>query len=294
MHRPDWLTVQVPSEENLNRMKKLLDAGHLHTVCEGADCPNIGECFANKTCTFMILGNTCTRNCRFCAVEHGRPQAVDLGEPEAVALTVSQLGLKHVVVTSVTRDDLADGGAGHFAATIKAIRTAVPDATIEVLIPDFMGKIDALQKVIEAKPDVINHNVETIPRLYPSVRPQATYERSLELLKRAGNNGMLTKSGLMLGLGETCEEVIEVMENLREVQCDMLTLGQYLSPSPSHHPIVAYIHPDTFVVFKKKGYEMGFLEVNAGPLVRSSYHAARALSSINEKNKIGKGIKIYG
>ncbi|MEA4926598.1 MAG: lipoyl synthase [Syntrophomonadaceae bacterium] len=294
MNRPEWLTLKVPSEESLTRMKNLLDAGHLHTVCEGADCPNIGECFASKTCTFMILGDTCTRNCRFCAVGHGRPRQVDPGEPEAVALTARQLGLKHVVVTSVTRDDLADGGSGHFAETIKAIRRAVPEATIEVLIPDFQGKVDALQKVVEAGPDVINHNVETVPRLYPSVRPQATYERSLELLRRAGNTGILTKSGLMLGLGETYQEVVEVMEDLREVRCDMLTLGQYLSPSPAHHPIVAYIHPDTFAALKEKGDEMGFLEVNAGPLVRSSYHAARALSSINDKKINGKGIKIYG
>lgn len=293
MNRPDWLTVQVPSEETLNQMKKLLDAGHLHTVCEGADCPNIGECFASKTCTFMILGDVCSRNCRFCAVGHGQPRQVDSGEPQAVALTARQLGLRHVVVTSVTRDDLGDGGAGHFAETIKAIRTAVPDATIEVLIPDFKGKIDALQKVIEVRPDVINHNVETVPRLYPAVRPQATYERSLELLRRVSDAGILSKSGLMLGLGETYEEILEVMKDLRDAQCDMLTLGQYLSPSPHHHPVVDYIHPDTFNTLKEKAYQMGFLEVNAGPLVRSSYHAARALSSINE-NKIGKGIKIHG
>jgi lipoic acid synthetase len=210
MDRPDWLTVQVPEAEALDRMKVLLDAGHLHTVCEGADCPNIGECFASKTCTFMILGNVCTRNCRFCAVVHGRPSTVDPGEPQAVALTTHQLGLKHVVVTSVTRDDLADGGAGHFAATIRAIRAQVPETTIEVLIPDFQGSIDALQLVLDAEPDVINHNVETIPRLYSTVRPQAIYHRSLELLKRVSESGrdILSKSGLMLGLGETNGEVI--------------------------------------------------------------------------------------
>jgi lipoate synthase len=294
MYRPDWLTVKVPSEESLTRMKSLLDAGRLHTVCEGADCPNIGECFASRTCTFMILGDICTRNCRFCAVEHGRPRAVDAGEPEAVALTARQLGLKHVVVTSVTRDDLNDGGSSHFAATITAIRKAVPEATIEVLIPDFQGKFNALQQVIEAHPDIINHNIETVPRLYPAVRPQATYERSLELLRRASDTGKLTKSGLMMGLGETYEEVVEVMEKLREAGCDMLTLGQYLSPTPSHHPIVAYIHPDTFNALKEKGYDMGFQDVSAGPLVRSSYHAARALSSIKENKINGKGIEING
>lgn len=293
MNRPDWLTIQGPSIEDLDRMKELLDTGHLHTVCEGADCPNIGECFANKTCTFMILGDVCTRNCRFCAVRHGRTAQVDPGEPQAVALTARQLGLKHVVVTSVTRDDLADGGAGHFALTIKAIRAAVPDVTVEVLIPDFQGKKDALQKVFEAEPDVINHNVETIPRLYSSVRPQAIYERSLELLQRVSTSGILSKSGLMLGLGETNEEVIEVMEDLRDSGCEILTLGQYLSPSPAHHPIVAYIHPDTFELLKQRACAMGFLEVNAGPLVRSSYHAARAMASINE-NRIRKGITIHG
>lgn len=293
MNRPDWLTIQVPSPENLDRMKKLLDAGHLHTVCEGADCPNMGECFANKTCTFMILGDVCTRNCRFCAVGHGRTAQVDPGEPQAVALTSRQLGLKHVVVTSVTRDDLVDGGAGHFAATIRAIRAVVPDAAVEVLIPDFQGKLEALQKVLDAEPDVVNHNVETIPRLYSSVRPQAIYERSLELIYRVSRSGILSKSGLMLGLGETNEEVIEVMEDLRAANCDILTLGQYLSPSPAHHPVVAYIHPNTFDMLKQKAYDMGFLEVSAGPLVRSSYHAARALASINE-NINRKGINIHG
>jgi len=234
LDRPDWLTLPVPDEEELMRMKRLLDAGHLHTVCESADCPNIGECFGSRTCTFMILGDICTRNCRFCAVSHGRPAEVDVNEPEAVALTARQLGLKHVVVTSVTRDDLPDGGAGHFAATIRALRREVPEATVEVLIPDFRGEAEALYKVIEAGPDVINHNVETVPRLYPSVRPQAVYFRSLDLLRRVGAAGgsILTKSGLMLGLGETSEEVVQVMADLREAGCQVVTLGQYLCPSP--------------------------------------------------------------
>ncbi len=293
MNRPDWLTVKVPNEESLDNMKKLLETGRLHTVCEGADCPNIGECFANKTCTFMILGNICTRNCRFCAVPHGRPLAVDPGEPEAVVLTALQLGLKHVVVTSVTRDDLDDGGAGHFAATIRAIRAAVPNVSIEVLIPDFKGSEDALQQVIAAGPDVINHNVETVPRLYPSVRPQARYDRSLQLLERVSRAGILAKSGLMLGLGEDIEEIIQVMKDLRQVGCDILTLGQYLSPSPEHHPVIAYIHPETFVMLQQKAYSLGFLEVNAGPLVRSSYHAGQSLASIKVK-KMGKGRIIDG
>lgn len=291
MDRPDWLTVQVPKVEALDRMKQLLAAGHLHTVCEGADCPNIGECFGNKTCTFMILGNVCTRNCRFCAVAHGRPATVDSGEPQAVALTTHQLGLKHVVVTSVTRDDLADGGAGHFADTIRAIRAQVPETTIEVLIPDFQGSIAALQLVLDAQPDVINHNIETVPRLYSTVRPQAIYPRSLELIKRVSESGrdILSKSGLMLGLGETNDEVIEVMEELRSAECNFLTLGQYLSPSPAHHPIVEYVHPDTFKMLQEIGCNMGFLEVNAGPLVRSSYHAARTFSKIDVK-KMKKGV----
>jgi lipoic acid synthetase len=291
MKRPDWLTIEAPSPETLESMKKLLEAGHLHTVCEGADCPNIGECFAQKTCTFMILGDVCSRNCRFCAVKHGRPLPVDPEEPQGVALTVQQLNLQHVVVTSVTRDDLTDGGAGHFAATIKAIKKTGPEVTVEVLIPDFQGNKKALQKVIAAQPEVINHNVETIPRLYAAVRPQAIYERSLELLQRVNAAGILSKSGLMLGLGETTAEVLKVMEDLRAVHCDILTLGQYLSPSPAHHPVVEYIHPRTFAWLKQKAYNLGFGEVNAGPLVRSSYQAARTLAGINERRK---GIKIHG
>jgi lipoic acid synthetase len=290
MNKPDWLTLQAPDAEALDQMKRLLDAGCLHTVCEDADCPNIGECFAGKTCTFMILGNVCTRNCRFCAIVPGRPLAVDPGEPKAVASAARRLGLRHVVVTSVTRDDLADGGAGHFAATIRAVHDKMPEATVEVLIPDFLGNIDSLHQVIDAEPDVINHNVETVPRIYPSVRPQALYSRSLALLHGICEfgSGILSKSGFMLGLGETNGEAIEVMEDLRAAHCDILTLGQYLSPSPFHHPVVEYIHPDTFKALEKIGYDMGFIEVNAGPLVRSSYHADTIFSRIGA-NKIRKG-----
>lgn len=285
MNRPDWLTLHVPEAETLNRMKRLLDAGRLHTVCESADCPNIGECFAGKTCAFMILGNICSRNCRFCAIVHGHPSSVDSGEPQAVASAARRLGLKHVVVTSVTRDDLADGGAGHFAATIRAIHDELPEATVEVLIPDFGGSASALQQVIDAGPDVINHNVETVPRIYPSVRPQALYRRSLALLQAVSESGrcLLSKSGLMLGLGETNGEVIEVMEDLRSVHCAILTIGQYLSPSPSHYPVIEYVHPDTFKKLEKIGYDMGVLEVNAGPLVRSSYHAADIFARRTER-----------
>jgi lipoic acid synthetase len=274
--RPDWLTLKVPDPQALDRMQQILATGHLHTVCEGADCPNIGECFANQTCTFMIMGDICTRNCRFCAVEHGRPDALNHREPLALALTARQLGLKHVVVTSVTRDDLPDGGAGHFAETIWSIRKILPAASIEVLIPDFKGSQAALQVVLDARPDVLNHNVETVPGLYAAVRPQAKYHRSVELLARArqARKDILTKSGLMLGLGESVAEVVEVMKDLREAGCDILTLGQYLSPSPNHYPVAEYITPDTFMTLKTKAYELGFSEVSAGPLVRSSYHAA--------------------
>lgn len=292
MRRPDWLFLPVPEAETLDRMKRLLDAGRLHTVCESADCPNIGECFAGNTCAFMILGNVCTRNCRFCAVVHGRPSAVDPGEPQAVASAARRLGLKHVVVTSVTRDDLADGGAGHFAAVIRALHDGLPEAAVEVLIPDFGGSAAALQQVIDAGPDVINHNVETVPRIYSTVRPQAIYRRSLALLQAVGESGrgLLSKSGLMLGLGETNGEVIAVMEDLRSARCAVLTIGQYLSPSPAHYPVVDYVHPDAFKKLEKIGYCMGFLEVNAGPLVRSSYHAAGTFSGM-DTDKMRRGIQ---
>ncbi|WP_371362530.1 Lipoyl synthase [Sporomusa rhizae] len=280
--RPQWLTLPVPEELALNRMKELLDQGRLHTVCESADCPNIGECFANKTCTFMILGNHCTRNCRFCAVTHGIPAAVDADEPYMLAATARHLGLKHVVITSVTRDDLSDGGAGQFAAVIRAVREQLPNAGIEVLIPDFKGSFEALQTVLKAKPDILNHNVETVPRLYSGVRPQAIYVRSLELIKRSSQRreGILTKSGLMLGLGEEMDEVIDVMHDLYKAGCNMLTLGQYLSPSPEHLPVVEYIHPDVFKWLEQKALGIGFSQVSAGPMVRSSYHAGYSFAGL--------------
>lgn len=281
-NKPEWLTLPAPDEQALDRMKNLLDQGRLHTVCESADCPNIGECFAKKTCTFMILGNHCTRNCRFCAVSHEPPAAVDAGEPEALALTAKELGLQHVVITSVTRDDLPDGGAGHFAAAIHKVREHLPATTVEVLIPDFKGSNEALQTVLAAGPDILNHNVETVPRLYPVVRPQAVYLRSLELLARVRRSGLpvLTKSGLMLGLGETLEEVIAVLYDMHQAGCQMLTLGQYLSPSPEHLPVVEYIHPDTFARLKEKARAIGFAHVSAGPMVRSSYHAGASFADL--------------
>ena len=284
MKRPSWLVIPAPTEEDLDRIQAMLDKGRLHSVCESAHCPNIGECFANKTCTFMILGDVCTRNCRFCAVTHGKPGAVNVREPEMVGLTAKQLGLKHVVVTSVTRDDLPDGGAGHFAATIHAIRRENPAASVEVLIPDFKGERPALQQVIDAAPDVINHNVETVPRLYAAVRPQAGYQQSLALIKNvslaATPKRIITKSGIMLGLGETKDEVLGVMEDLLHAGCRLLTLGQYLRPSPEHHPVMEYVHPDTFDELADIGKKLGFARVVAGPLVRSSYHAAESFSSV--------------
>ena len=275
--RPAWLTRKAPDEQTLEKMRALLAQGRLHTVCESADCPNIGQCFGEKTCTFMILGNTCTRNCRFCAVNHGRPEDVDPGEPCAVAATAKHLGLLHVVITSVTRDDLADGGAAHFAATIREVRAELPQSTVEVLIPDFQGSAAALETVMEACPDVINHNTETVPRLYSTVRPQAEYRRSLQLIDRVSRSGrrIVTKSGLMLGLGEKTDEVLAVMAELRTAGCQMLTLGQYLRPSPQHLPVVRYVEPDTFRTLAEKAYAMGFANVAAGPLVRSSFHAGR-------------------
>lgn len=268
----------------MDQIQTLLDKGHLHSVCESAQCPNIGECFANRTCTFMILGDVCTRNCTFCAVRHGRPEKPDPSEPEMVALTAKQLGLKHVVITSVTRDDLPDGGAGQFAATIGAIKGATPQVTVEVLIPDFRGDARPLSQVIAAMPDVINHNIETVPRIYDSVRPGANYRQSLQLLHRVAVSQQAgrisTKSGLMLGLGETEEEVIAVMQDLIDNGCQILTLGQYLRPSPQHHPLVAYIQPDTFAMLAQRGEELGFKQVVAGPLVRSSYHAAESFAAI--------------
>jgi lipoyl synthase len=284
LKRPDWLVLPAPNASDMDRIQGLLSRGHLHSVCESAQCPNIGECFANKTCTFMILGDICTRNCAFCAVRHGRPSAPDAGEPDMVALTARQLGLRHVVVTSVTRDDLPDGGAGQFAATIRAIKRENPTATVEVLTPDFRGQDSPLNQVIAAAPEVINHNLETVPRLYPSVRPEADYLQSLRVIEAVARarpaQRITSKSGLMLGLGETRDEVIAVMEDLLEAGCRILTLGQYLRPSAQHHPLVEYVHPDTFKQLAELGRKLGLDHVVAGPLVRSSYHAAESLAAL--------------
>jgi lipoic acid synthetase len=269
----------------MGRVKRLLDKGGLHTVCEGANCPNIGECFAGRTCTFMILGNICTRDCRFCAVEHGRPEPINLDEPEAIALTAKKLGLKHVVITTVTRDDLPDGGAGQFVATINAIHRELPKASIEVLISDLKGQLEPLVEIMRARPDIINHNIETVPRLYKTVRPQASYARSLEILQwiSAHGGGIVSKSGLMMGLGETFAEVVAVLKDLQKVRCEIVTLGQYLSPSPAHVPIARFVHPDEFKQLERIGLDMGFLAVSAGPLVRSSYNASHTYERVLHK-----------
>lgn len=261
-------------------MQKLIRSQHLHTVCGSARCPNLGECWSNRTATFMILGDVCTRNCRFCAVSGGQPSPLNPKEPQRVALSVKALGLKYAVITSVTRDDLPDGGAAHFAATIKAIREISPLCRVEVLIPDFGGDAQALQTVIHAAPDVLNHNLETVPSLYSRVRPQASYQRSLWVLRRSGESGLRTKTGLMLGLGETEEEIQQVMEDVLGAGCRLLTLGQYLQPTKEHLPVARYVSPKEFAQWAKRGQEMGFDHVEAGPLVRSSYQAHRQVETL--------------
>jgi lipoic acid synthetase len=271
--RPEWLKVRMPGGEGFARLKNLIDRHKLHTVCEEARCPNTSECWNAGTATFMILGDICTRSCGFCAVKTGRPVGLDLEEPYRVAEAIRVMGVRYAVITSVNRDELPDGGAAVFAETIRQARTVNPGVRVEVLIPDFRGVWWALDIVIEAKPDILNHNTETVPSLYPTVRPQGKYLRSLELLRRAKDAGMVTKSGLMLGLGETVEEVLEVMKDLVDHGCDILTLGQYLQPTREHLPVARYVHPDEFRMLKVKGTEMGFKHVESGPLVRSSYHA---------------------
>ena len=277
--RPRWLRAPAPGGENYRDLKELLSLLLLHTVCESAACPNMGECWNQRTATFMILGNVCTRRCGFCAVEKGAPLPVDYDEPLRVAAAVGALGLEFAVITSVNRDDRADGGAELFALTIRAIRERVPGCGIEVLTPDFQGKRAAVEIVMEAAPDVFDHNTETVPRLYRQVRLGARYERSLEVLAHAKRvaPGTPTKSGLMLGLGETAAEVLDVMRDLRAQGVDILTLGQYLRPSPKHLPIARYAMPEEFEELRRAGYEMGFTYVESGPLVRSSYHASQAV-----------------
>lgn len=279
--RPEWLRAPAPVGTNYRELKSLIAGLGLHTVCESAACPNVGDCWNRRTATFMILGNVCTRRCGFCAVQKGAPLTVDMDEPRRVAEAVALMGLRYAVVTSVNRDDRKDGGALLFAMTIEAIRQRLPECKVEVLVPDFQGSHDAMQIVMTARPDCLNHNTETVPRLYRQVRLGARYERSLDMLAYAKSLApdIPTKSGLMLGLGETEEEVLAVMRDLRKSNVDILTLGQYLRPTPKHLPVIRYISPDEFSAYRKAGYEMGYAHVEAGPLVRSSYHADEGAES---------------
>ncbi len=273
--KPEWLRIKYRKNEQTDQVISLLNRLSLHTVCQEAMCPNLFECFGKKTATFMILGKSCTRNCTFCNVHKGKPDPVDLHEPDHLVEAVKELGLNYIVITSVTRDDLPDGGASQFVRAIQKLHQFSDELLVEVLIPDFNGNHNALAEVVKAGPDVLNHNVETVPRLYPEVRPRADYQRSLVVLKRTKeiNPKILTKSGIMVGLGEKKEEVLQVFHDLREADCSLLTIGQYLAPSRSHHPIVEYIHPDQFAFYEKKAYQMGFRGVASAPLVRSSHRA---------------------
>ena len=277
--RPAWLRAPAPVGQNYRELKSLIERLGLHTVCESAACPNVGECWNHRTATFMILGNVCTRRCGFCAVQKGAPLEVDYDEPRRVAEAVAAMGLRFAVITSVNRDDRRDGGAELFALTIRAIRARIPGCGVEVLVPDFQGSHEAMDIVMAAEPDVLNHNTETVPRLYRQVRLGARYERSLDMLAyaKSASPGTPVKSGLMLGLGETIDEVLAVMRDLRAHRVDILTLGQYLRPSPKHLPIVRYVPPAEFDDLRRAGEEMGFAHVESGPLVRSSYHAAESV-----------------
>jgi lipoic acid synthetase len=281
--KPPWLKRRIPSGATYQEIRGLIQKTHLHTVCQEACCPNLGECFSQGTATFLILGDRCTRDCRFCAVAHGSTEPPDPEEPLRVAEAVEQMKLRYAVVTSVTRDDLKDGGAFVFAETIRKIREKTPETRVEVLIPDFRGDLNSLKTVMEARPDVLNHNVETVPRLYASVRPQAVYQRSIDLLRNAHrlDPSIPTKSGLMLGLGEQPEEVVQVLRDLLDAGCRILTLGQYLQPSAEHLPVERFVTPEEFEGWRKKALEMGFREVASGPFVRSSYHANEAYQALS-------------
>jgi lipoic acid synthetase len=272
--RPDWLRVRIPAGDGYSEVKSIVNNNHLHTVCEEAHCPNIGECWGQRTATFMILGDVCTRSCGFCAIKTGRPPFLDLDEPRRVAAAVQKMRLRHAVITSVNRDELEDGGAGIFAETIRQIREQAPGCRVEVLVPDFKGEFHAVDTVVSAHPDIYNHNTETVPRLYTTVRPQGRYQWTLDVLRYAKDREMMTKSGMMLGIGENTAEVLDVMFDLQKCKLDILTLGQYLQPTPKHLPVDRFVAPAEFEMLKDEGKKMGFRHVESGPLVRSSYHAA--------------------
>jgi lipoyl synthase len=275
--KPKWLRVKLPTGENYRMVRNVVDNHKLHTICESGNCPNMGECWGEGTATFMILGNICTRSCGFCAVATGKPLEADPFEPARVARSIQLMKVKHAVITSVDRDDLTDGGSEIWYQTVQAVRRISPGTTMETLIPDFAGKWENLQRIIDAAPEIVSHNLETVRRLTKQVRIQAKYDRSLEVLRRLKQAGMRTKSGVMLGLGETDEEIIETMEDLRSVHVDILTLGQYLQPTSRHLPVAEFVTPERFARYKELGLEMGFRYVESGPLVRSSYHAEKHL-----------------
>lgn len=275
--KPSWLKVKLPTGENYRKVRQIVDENKLHTICESGNCPNMGECWGEGTATFMILGNICTRSCSFCAVATGRPTEYDLDEPRRVAEAIQLMKVKHAVLTSVNRDELKDKGAGVWAATIREVKRINPETTLETLIPDFKAQWDLLYMVIDEKPEVVSHNMETVERLYRRVRPQAKYERSLEQIRRTKEYGSRTKSGIMLGLGETEEEVFKIMDDLVANGCDVLTLGQYLQPTRMHLDVAEFIHPDVFDMFREEGLKRGFDYVESGPMVRSSYHSERHL-----------------
>ena len=275
--KPKWLRVKLPTGENYKKVRSLVDEHNLHTICESGNCPNMGECWGEGTATFMILGNICTRSCGFCAVQTGKPLDVDPFEPAKVAQSVKLMQVKHAVITSVDRDDLEDGGADIWVATVKSIRRKSPGTTMETLIPDFAGKWENLQKIIDVAPEVVSHNLETVRRLTKQVRIQAKYDRSLEVLMRLKKGGMKTKSGVMLGLGETEDEILETIDDLASVGCDILTLGQYLQPTPKHLPVAEFVPPQKFDEYREYALKKGFRFVESGPLVRSSYHAEKHL-----------------
>lgn len=273
--KPDWLRVRLPIGEGYKNVRNLVDSHKLHTICESGNCPNMGECWGAGTATFMILGNICTRSCGFCAVATGKPEEVDWDEPQRVAESIFLMKVKHAVITSVDRDELKDGGSTIWYNTIKAVKALNPGTTLETLIPDFKGEVENIQRIIDAAPEVVSHNIETVERMTRKVRIQAKYWRSMEVLRHLKNGGMRTKSGIMLGLGESMDEVVQTMKDLRDSQVDVITLGQYLQPTKKHLPVIRFVHPDEFNELTRIGYEMGFDYVESGPLVRSSYHSDR-------------------
>ncbi|HET6248520.1 MAG TPA: lipoyl synthase [Tepidisphaeraceae bacterium] len=277
--KPSWLKMKMPGGEEFTKLLKLVNDQRLHTVCQSARCPNMGECWAAGTATLMILGDVCTRSCGFCHIATGKPPTLDLDEPARVGKAVATMNLRHTVITSVNRDELPDGGAAVWAETIRQIRLQSPGTSVEVLIPDFAGDWDALQKVLDQKPDILNHNTETVPRLYRTVRPQAKYRRSLELLKLAKDQGFVTKTGIMLGLGERHDEIDAVLDDLVAIRCDILTVGQYLQPTAQHLAVERWVHPDEFAAWKIRGEAKGLRHVESGPLVRSSYHAEKQVEA---------------